>query len=114
MTTDINFQTDTGYVFSISDGSQLVRISPSLLSAVNGASFSLISYDSVYTTGEVTMNTGWVTGSGIAYPGCTTGPGTFNNIGLVWDQPDIRGTVDNVVSAVLGTVSDIRSQNLSG
>ena len=42
VTTDINFQTDTAYVFRISDGSQLVRISPSLLSAVNGASFSLI------------------------------------------------------------------------
>ena len=111
VTTQINYQSDTAYVFRIQDGGQIVRISPSLLSAVNGASFSLISYDSVYTTGEVTMNTGWVTGSGIAYPGCTTGPGTFNNMGLVWDQPDIRGTVDNVVSAVLGTVSDVRSKS---
>lgn len=32
-------------------------------------------------------------------------------MGLVWDNPDIRGTVDNVVSAVLGTVSDIRSKS---
>jgi hypothetical protein len=32
-------------------------------------------------------------------------------LGLVWDNPDIRGTVDNVVSAVLGTVSDVRSKS---
>jgi hypothetical protein len=32
-------------------------------------------------------------------------------MGLVWNNPDIRGTVDNVVSAVLGTVSDVRSKS---
>ena len=109
--TDINYQTDTGYTFRISDGSGLLRAGGAYLSASQGGSFSAISYDYLYTLGEATFATGWVTGSGIAYPGCTTGPGTFNNMGLVWDNPDIRGTVDNVVSTVLGTVSDIRSKS---
>ena len=109
--TDINFQTDSSYVFRITDGSQLARISPSLISFVSGGNFSVLSYDSIYTTGEVGMSTGSVGGVGIEYPGCTTGPGTFNYMGLVWDNPDIRGTVDNVVSAVLGTVSDVRSKS---
>ena len=108
--TDINFQTDSAYVFRITDGSNIVRISPSLISASVGASFSYLANDEIVTTGEVTMNTGYVNGIGIAYPGCTTGPGSFNYMGLVWDNPNIRGTVDNVVSAVLGTVSDIRSK----
>ena len=108
--TDINFQTDTAYVFRISDGSQLVRISPLLIAASVGGSFSYLANDGIYTTNEVGMNTGSVNGIGIMYPGCTTGPGNFNYMGLVWDNPNIRGTVDNVVSAVLGTVSDIRSK----
>ena len=109
--TDINYQTDSGYTFRISDGSGLLRAGGAYLSASLGGSFSAISYDYLYTLGEATFATGWVTGSGIAYPGCTIGPGTFNNMGLVWDNPDIRGTVDNVASAVLGTVSDIRSKS---
>jgi hypothetical protein len=111
VTTDLNFQTDTAYVFRITDGSQLMRISPLLISASVGGSFSYLANDGIVTTGEVSMNTGWVTGIGIAYPGCTTGPGTANYMGLVWDNPDIRGTVDNVVSTVLGTVSDVRSKS---
>lgn len=68
--------------------------------------------DDVTSTGEVDIGTtGSVNGIGIAYPGCTTGPGTANYMGLVWNNPDIRGTVDNVVSAVLGTVSDVRSKS---
>jgi len=110
VTTQINFQTDTAYVFRISDGSQLVRISPLLIVASVGGSFSYLANDGIYTTNEVGMNTGSVNGIGIMYPGCTTGPGNFNYMGLVWDNPNIRGTVDNVVSAVLGTVSDIRSK----
>lgn len=66
--------------------------------------------DNISSTGAVDMDTGGINGIGIAYPGCTTGPGTANYMGLVWDNPNIRGTVDNVVSAVLGTVSDIRSK----
>ncbi|CAB4135620.1 Intramolecular chaperone auto-processing domain containing protein [uncultured Caudovirales phage] len=108
--TDINFQTDSAYVFRVTDGSQIVRISPLLISASGGGSFSYLANDGIYTTDEVGMNTGSVNGIGIAYPGCTTGPGTFNYMGLVWDNPNIRGTVDNAVSAVLGTVSDIRSK----
>jgi hypothetical protein len=111
VTTEINYQTDSAYVFRITDGGQLARISPSLISFVSGGNFSVLSYDSIYTTGEAGMNTGSVGGVGIEYPGCTTGPGTVNYMGLVWDNPDIRGTVDNVVSAVLGTVSDVRSKS---
>jgi hypothetical protein len=109
--TDINFQTDSAYVFRITDGSQLARISPSLISFVSGGNFSVLSYDSIYTTGEAGMSTGLIGGIGITYPGCTTGPGTANYMGLVWNNPDIRGTVDNVVSTVLGTVSDVRSKS---
>jgi hypothetical protein len=109
--TDINFQTDSAYVFRITDGSQLARISPSLISFVSGVNFSVLSYDSIYTTGEAGMSTGLIGGIGITYPGCTTGPGTANYMGLVWNNPDIRGTVDNVVSTVLGTVSDVRSKS---
>jgi hypothetical protein len=65
----------------------------------------------IQSTSTVEMETGYVNGIGITYPGCTTGPGTANYMGLVWDNPDIRGTVDNVVSAVLGTVSDVRSKS---
>lgn len=108
--TDINFKTDTAYVFRISGGGSLARISPYLFSASAGGQFSFLAYNEIYTNGEVGMQTGNVNGIGIAYPGCTTGPGTPNYMGLVWDQPDIRGTVDNVVSAVLGTVSDVRSK----
>jgi hypothetical protein len=98
------------YVFEILNNANgdKVRSSDSLLSAVSGANFSYVSSSGIATTDEVFMKTGWVTGKGVAYPGCTTGPGTFNYMGIVWDDPNIRGTVDNVVSCVLGTVSDIR------
>ena len=100
----------SAYVFEIIDNAtvEYVRSSPYLLSAVSGGNFSFIANNSIVTTGESTFRTGWVTGIGIAYPGCTTGPGNYNYMGMVWDQPDIRGTVDNAVSCVLGTVSDIR------
>ena len=110
VTTEINYPTDTAYVFRVSAGASLARISPYLMSFTQGNQFSFLAYDEVYTTGEVSMGTGNVNGIGIAYPGCTTGPGTPNYMGLVWNNPDIRGTVDNVVSAVLGTVSDVRSK----
>jgi hypothetical protein len=110
VTTDINFQTDTAYVFRITDGSQFIKIAPLLVSAQVGASYSFLANDMIATTGEVSMDTASVNGIGIMYPGCTTGPGAFNYMGLVWDNPNIRGTVDNAVSAVLGTVSDIRSK----
>lgn len=68
--------------------------------------------DDVTSTGAVDIGTtASVNGIGIMYPGCTTGSGTPNYMGLVWNNPDIRGTVDNVVSAVLGTVSDVRSKS---
>lgn len=109
--TGINFQTDTSYVFRIEDASNnRARISPTIFTADSPSSFSYLASNEIVTTGEVSMDVGYVTGPGIRYPGCTTGPGTANYMGLVWDNPDIRGTVDNVVSAVLGTVSDIRSK----
>ena len=108
--TDINFQTDSAYVFRITDGSQFIKIAPLLITAQVGASYSFLANDMIATTGEVSMDTASVNGIGIIYPGCTTGPGAFNYMGLVWDNPNIRGTVDNAVSAVLGTVSDIRSK----
>ena len=98
------------YVFEIvnnSNGDQ-VRSSDTILSAVSGGNFGFVSATGIVTTDEATMKTGWVTGKGVAYPGCTTGPGTYNYMGMVWDNPDIRGTVDNVASCILGTVSDIR------
>jgi hypothetical protein len=110
VTTQINFQTDSAYVFRITDGSQFIKIAPLLVSAQVGASYSFLANDMIATTGEVSMDTASVNGIGIMYPGCTTGPGAFNYMGLVWDNPNIRGTVDNAVSAVLGTVSDIRSK----
>jgi len=112
VTTDINAVTDAYYSLRITDdgGGQKFKASPQVASISNGAQYAFISDDGVATNGEVFMNTGYVTGPGIAYPGCTTGPGTFNNMGLVWNNPDIRGTVDNVISAVLGTVSDVRSK----
>ena len=58
--------------------------------------------------GTTRVTTGIVSGIGISYPGCTTGGGTANNMGLTWSNPNILGTVDNAVSAVLGTVSDRR------
>ena len=112
VTTQINFQTDTAYVFRISDGSQLVRISPLLITASVGGSFSYLANDGIYTTSEVTMDTGYVNGNGIIYPACAAAAGgTANYMGLVWDNPNIVGTVDNAVSAVLGTVSDVRSKS---
>lgn len=109
--TDINFQTDSAYVFRITDGSQLIKIAPLLISASVGGSFSYLANDGIATTGEVSMDTASVNGIGIAYPGCTTGPGTFDKMGLVWNNPDIRGTVNNAASMVLGTLSDVRSKS---
>jgi hypothetical protein len=108
--TTINGVADAYYSIRVVDSSTpyTTKISPQLISSVYGGSFSSLAWDGIYSTGEIGMGTGNVNGIGIAYPGCTTGPGTPNYMGLVWDNPDIRGTVDNVVSAVLGTVSDIR------
>lgn len=108
--TTINGVADAYYSIQVIDSSTpyTTKISPQLFSSVYGGSFSFLAYNEIYSTGEIGMGTGNVNGIGIAYPGCTTGPGTANYMGLVWDNPDIRGTVDNVVSAVLGTVSDIR------
>jgi hypothetical protein len=90
--------------------------SPTTVTISNGFSSTIIGATGINTNNiavsdEAEMSTGSVNGVGIKYPGCTTGPGTPNYMGLVWDQPDIRGTVDNVVSAVLGTVSDERSKS---
>lgn len=50
----------------------------------------------------------FINGAGIAYPGATVGGGTANQMGMRWASPNIVGTVDNAVSAVLGTASDRR------
>lgn len=47
-------------------------------------------------------------GTGIAYFGNTVGGGAVNPVGFRWDAPNIVGTVDNSVAAVVGTVSDRR------
>lgn len=47
-------------------------------------------------------------GAGIVFAGSTVGGGSANQMGMSWANPNILGTVDNVVSAVLGTVSDRR------
>lgn len=47
-------------------------------------------------------------GAGIVFAGSTVGGGAANQMGMSWANPNILGTVDNVVSAVLGTVSDRR------
>jgi hypothetical protein len=65
----------------------------------------------IQSTSTVEMETGQVNGLGILYPGCSPGIGTANHMGLVWNNPNIIGTVDNAVSAVLGTVSDVRSKS---
>lgn len=62
-----------------------------------------VTSNAVTVTGTVT-----VTGAGIAYTGATIGGGTANLMGIRWATPNIVGTVDNTVSAVLGTVSDRR------
>jgi hypothetical protein len=48
-----------------------------------------------------------VDGIGIHFTGASL-IGSGNAMGLRWNSPDIYGTVDNVVSAVLGTASDYR------
>ena len=56
------------------------------------------------------MNVG---GTGIYYPGASVGGGTANSIAFRWASPNIKGTVDNVVSATVGTVSDYRLKTVS-
>lgn len=48
-----------------------------------------------------------INGIGAKFTGATI-VGSDNNMGLRWSSPNIYGTVDNVVQAVLGTVSDYR------
>lgn len=48
-----------------------------------------------------------VSGAGITFTGANI-VGSNNSMGLRWGSPNIYGTVDNVVSAVLGVVSDYR------
>jgi hypothetical protein len=50
---------------------------------------------------------GYFAGAGIAFGGATI-IGSGNQMGLRWGSPNIYGTVDNAVQAVLGTVSDYR------
>lgn len=58
--------------------------------------------------GGITVNTtGRIRGIGVAFEGANI-VGNGNYMGLRWSSPNIYGTVDNVVSAILGTVSDIR------
>lgn len=63
---------------------------------------------SITANGAMTMDNGVNNGSGISYPGLDIGPGTANYVGFLWDNPDIIGAVDNAVSCVIGTVSDVR------
>lgn len=67
------------------------------------------SEDAFYAqNGGITVNTtGRIRGIGVAFEGANI-VGNGNYMGLRWSSPNIYGTVDNVVSAILGTVSDIR------
>jgi hypothetical protein len=47
-------------------------------------------------------------GAGVIFAGSSVGGGAANQMGMSWANPNILGTVDNAVSAVLGTVSDRR------
>lgn len=46
-----------------------------------------------------------VGGRGITYPGATYPGGGSNRVGFRWASPNIIGVIDNVASAVVGTVS---------
>jgi len=115
------FESGTVYTFIVKQVSQplnAVRISPGKLfvtSPSDGIALDMtngiFSTLPIQSTSTVEMETGQVNGLGILYPGCSPGIGTANYMGLVWDNPDIMGTVDNAVSAVLGTVSDVRSKS---
>jgi hypothetical protein len=115
------FESGTVYTFIVKQVSQplnAVRISPGKLfvtSPSDGIALDMtngiFSTLPIQSTSTVEMETGQVNGLGILYPGCSPGIGTANYMGLVWDNPDIIGTVDNAVSAVLGTVSDVRSKS---
>ncbi len=91
--------------------------SPAQITVSDGASSTLISATSVETTYLVGTNFGSVgnqiqlMGIGINYPEATYGPGSPNAMALTWNSPNIYGVVDNVVYAVLGTVSDERSKS---
>lgn len=80
---------------------------------------SISATTTITATGEMTaskLNVGGsyfnttpqVSGHGIAFTGATVGGGTANLMGMRWANPNITGTVDNAVTAVLGTVSDRR------
>jgi len=57
--------------------------------------------------GLTTDTTARIRGIGIAFEGSNI-IASGNYMGLRWSSPNIYGTVDNAVSAILGTVSDIR------
>tara|TARA_R110000737_G_scaffold150971_1_gene180304 strand:- start:21 stop:809 length:789 start_codon:yes stop_codon:yes gene_type:complete len=64
--------------------------------------------------GSITSGSGInVLGTGINYTGSTIGGGTSNSIGFRWASPHIKGTVDNVVTTTVGTVSDYRLKTVS-
>lgn len=91
--------------------------SPVQITISNGSSSTLLSATSVETTylvGDYFGRTGSqvsLMGIGINYPEASFGPGTPNAMALNWNSPNILGVVDNVVYAVLGTVSDERSKS---
>ena len=98
--------------FSI--GTEKMSISSSSVSFANGINGTTGSFSSSVSAsrfdvgGSYFSTTPQISGQGIAYPGATTGGGTANLMGMRWANPNITGTVDNAVSAVLGTVSDRR------
>jgi hypothetical protein len=52
-----------------------------------------------------------LSGDGFAYYGVYFGPGSPNAVGFLWESPNLYGVVDNAVSMVIGSLSDIRSKS---
>lgn len=91
-----------------SAGSQVLSISATTANFANTVAAPTGNFATANIGTTVLQGTATAQGAGIAYTGATTGGGTANQIGFRWSSPDIIGTVDNVTSCVVGTVSDRR------
>lgn len=92
----IRFATKTDNVSS--DGTERMRITAAGNVGIGTSTpGSLLDVNGIVTVG----------GPGVRFTGATIA-GLANAMGLRWSSPDIIGTVDNVVTAVLGTSSDYR------
>ena len=103
-----------GNIRFTTQGTERMSITNSAVSFANGINGTSGSFSSTVSAsrfdvgGSYFNTTPQISGQGIAYTGATTGGGTANLMGIRWASPNIVGTIDNVASAVLGTVSDRR------